>query len=47
MTLPDGKGQIVIAVFIKESDRSMEDRERVIAEIARSVRDYFLLAEPG
>jgi beta-lactamase class A len=45
MTLPDGKGQIVIAVFIKESDKPMEERERVIAEIARSVRDYFLLAD--
>lgn len=45
MTLPEGKGQVVIAVFIKQSDRSMEERERVIAEIARSVRDYFLLAE--
>ncbi|GFE79923.1 beta-lactamase [Steroidobacter agaridevorans] len=44
MTLPDGKSQIVIAVFIKESDKPMEQRERVIAEIARSVRDYFLLA---
>lgn len=47
MTLPDGKSQIVIAVFIKESDKPMEARERVIAEIARSVRDYFLLAEPS
>jgi beta-lactamase class A len=45
ITLPEGKGQVVIAVFIKESDKSMEEREKVIAEIARSVRDYFLLAE--
>ena len=45
ITLPDGKGQVVIAVFIKESDKSMEEREKVIAEIARSVRDYYLLAE--
>jgi len=45
MTLPDGKSQIVIAVFIKESDKPMEERERVIAEIARSVRDHFLFAE--
>lgn len=44
ITLPDGKGQIVIAVFIKESDKSMEQRERVIAEIARSVRDYYLFS---
>jgi beta-lactamase class A len=45
MTLPDGKRQIVIAVFIKESDKPLAERERVIAEIARSVRDYFLLVE--
>jgi beta-lactamase class A len=45
ITLPDNKGQVVIAVFIKESDKSMEAREKVIADIARSVRDYYLLAE--
>ncbi len=45
ITLPDGKGQIVIAVFIKESDKSMEEREKAIAEIARSVRDFYLFAE--
>lgn len=44
ITLPDGKGQIVIAVFIKESDKPFEQRERVIAEIARSVLDYFLFS---
>lgn len=44
ITLPDGKGQVVIAVFIKESDAPMEQRERAIAEIARSVRDYFLFS---
>lgn len=44
ITLPDGKGQIVIAVFIKESDKPIEQRERTIAEIARSVRDYYLFS---
>jgi beta-lactamase class A len=43
--LPVGTGQVVIAVFIKESDKPMEEREKVIAEIARSVRDFYLLAE--
>lgn len=42
ITLPANKGQIVIAVFIKKSDMPFERRERVIAEIARSVRDYYL-----
>jgi beta-lactamase class A len=45
LTLPGGNRQIVIAVFIKASDKPMEERERVIAEIARSVRDYYLLRE--
>lgn len=44
ITLPAGRGQIVIAVFIKESDRPFEQRERAIAEIARSVRDFYLFA---
>jgi beta-lactamase class A len=42
ITLPADKGQVVIAVFIKKSDVPFDQRERVIAEIARSVRDYYL-----
>jgi beta-lactamase class A len=40
ITLPDG-GRIVVAVFIKASDAPQPLRERAIADIARSVRDYF------
>ncbi len=43
--LPDGS-QVVMAVFVKESNAPFADRERVIAEIARSVRDYYLFASP-
>ena len=42
MTLPANGGAIVIAVFIKKSEAPMEQRERVIAEVARSVRDFYL-----
>lgn len=42
ITLQDSGAQIVIAVFVKKSDLPFEARERVIAEIARSVRDYYL-----
>lgn len=42
LTLPDGGGQVVIAVFVKASDASEAARERAIAEIARSVRDFYL-----
>ncbi|MBA4751078.1 MAG: class A beta-lactamase [Sphingopyxis sp.] len=43
ITLPGDAGQIVIAVFVKESSRPTADRERAIAEIARTVRDHYLL----
>lgn len=42
ITLPDDAGHIAIAVFIKSSEKEMPQRERVIAEIARAVHDYFL-----
>lgn len=34
-----------LAVFIKKSDRPFEKREQAIAEIARSVRAYYLFAQ--
>jgi beta-lactamase class A len=42
ITLPEGRGSIVIAVYIKKSAKPLEERERVIAEIARSAYDYML-----
>jgi beta-lactamase class A len=44
ITLPGDAGQVVIAVFVKKSDLPYEQREHAIAEIARSVRDYYLFA---
>ena len=41
VTLPDGS-QFVIAAFVKASNAPRPDRERVIAEIARTVRDFYL-----
>jgi beta-lactamase class A len=43
ITLPGGRGRVVIAVYIKKSAKPFEDRERVIAQIARSTYDYMLL----
>lgn len=40
--LPDGAGHVVVAVFVKESTLEAEQQERTIAQIARSVYDYFL-----
>ena len=42
ITLPDGRGQVVCAVFIKKSGLPFAAREKVIADLARSVYDYFL-----
>lgn len=45
ITLPNGKGQIVCCVFIKKSELPFAAREKVIADIARAVYDYFLFAD--
>lgn len=47
LTLPGGAGQVVIAVYVKKSAAPVADRERAIAEIARSVHDYFLFSAPA
>jgi beta-lactamase class A len=47
ITLPDNAGHVAIAVFIKASEKEMPQRERVIAEIARAVHDYFLFHPSG
>ena len=42
VTLPEGAGHVAIAVFVKASDKEIPEREKVIAQIARSVYDFFL-----
>ncbi len=46
LTLPDSAGHAALAVFVKSSPRPVEERERVIAQVARAVYDYFLF-NPG
>ena len=41
LTLPGGAGQVAIVVFVRSTAGSAASRERVIAEIARAVYDYF------
>jgi beta-lactamase class A len=43
VTLPDGT-HVAIAVFVKASAKPHEEREAAIAEISRTVYDYFLVA---
>jgi len=42
LTLPQGAGHVAISVFVKESERPVAERERVIAQISRAVHDFFL-----
>lgn len=44
--LPGDAGHVVIAIFVKESERDVERREFAIAHIARAIHDYFLF-NPG
>jgi beta-lactamase class A len=43
VTLPDGAGHIVLALFIKQGSKE-EVSERTIAQIARAIYDYFLFS---
>jgi beta-lactamase class A len=45
VTLPDDRGHLVIAVYVRASDRPVDDRARAIAEIARTLYDFYLLAD--
>jgi beta-lactamase class A len=47
ITLPESKGQVVIAVFIKKSDLPFVAREKVIADLSRAICDYFLFLNSG
>ncbi len=47
ITLPGDAGHIVISVFTKGSSRPEEASEKAIAEVARTVYDYFTLVPGG
>jgi beta-lactamase class A len=42
ITLPDGR-RFAIVVFTHASDAPPVDRERAVAEVARTLYDYFLI----
>lgn len=46
VTLPGKGGKLIVAIFIKESRKPFDDRERVIADIARSLYDFYLFVVP-
>ncbi|HWD98544.1 MAG TPA: serine hydrolase, partial [Bryobacteraceae bacterium] len=43
ITLPNGLGHVAIAVFVKGFTKKEEDAARTIAEISRTIYDYFVL----
>jgi len=45
ITLPQGAGGIVVAVYIKGSNAAYEAREKTIAQIGRALRDYYLYVD--
>ena len=47
ITLPRDGGKLVIAVYLKQSDAPMDQREQVIADIARSIRDFYAHTPAG
>jgi beta-lactamase class A len=42
VSLPDGR-KFIIAVFVKGDTKGVEVQDRVIAEIARTAYDYYVL----
>lgn len=46
VSLPGNAGKLIVAVFIKQSRKPYEDRERTIADISRLLYDYYLFEAP-
>ena len=47
ITLPDGAGHVAVSLFVKQSARDVEQRERAIAHVARAIYDYFTFNPRG
>jgi beta-lactamase class A len=47
ITLPENAGHVAITVFVKSSEKEVSARERVIADVARAVHDFFLFQPHG
>lgn len=43
LTLPQGRGTLALAIFIKASRADMATRNEVIADIARLIADYYII----
>jgi beta-lactamase class A len=47
ITLPGDLGHVAISVFTKSSTRPEEAAEKAVAEVSRTIYDYFVLVPPG
>ena len=47
VTLPGGRGRVALVVYVKASALAPAEREDVIADVARTVFDYFVLTAAG
>ena len=43
ITLPGAAGHLIVAAFVKSSEKPISDRETAIAQVTRMLHDYFLL----
>ncbi len=46
VTLPDGRGRVALVAYVKASALAPAEREDIIADIARTVYDYFVITTP-
>lgn len=42
ITLPGDRGKLIVAIFVRQSKKPFEVRERVIADVSRTLYDYYL-----
>jgi len=46
ITLPDGAGHVAVAIYLKGTDQEAAEKDRTIAQIGRSLYDFFLFRRP-
>jgi beta-lactamase class A len=46
ITLPENAGHVAMAVYVKGTEKDASERDRTIAQISRSIYDFFLFRPP-
>jgi len=47
ITLPGDLGHVAISIFTKSSAKPEDASEKAVAEVARTIYDYFVLVPPS